>query len=104
VLRFGTKSGGTGAGLIVDSWLEVFEGSTRIYGATPVNTMMKVELAEGSVAATLEASMQDRVTYQALEDPPEGGIWTSVLGNDVASKDIWRELLTPGLPLRWSPI
>jgi hypothetical protein len=101
VLRFGLKSGGVGASPIVDGWLEVFEGQTRVYGATPVNTTMKIELAEGSFAAAIEASMQDRVVYQGLEDPPEDGFWMSVLGGGVDSKEIWRELMTPNQPLRW---
>jgi len=102
VLRFGVKAGGTGASLVVDGWFEIFEGSTRVYGAVPAGTTMKIQLAANS-AGTTEASMQDRVTLQALEDPPEGDVSTIILGGGVDSKEIWRELMTPGLPLSWSP-
>jgi len=103
VLRFGVKAGGTGATLVVDGWFEIFEGATRVYGAVPAGATMKIDLAEGSFASTTEASMQDRVTLQALEDPPEGDVYTAMLGGGVDSKEIWRELMTPGLPLAWSP-
>jgi hypothetical protein len=101
VLRFGVKSGGTGASLVVDGWLEVFEGNQRVYGATQPTTTMKINLAEGSSVSAQEMSMQDRVGYQALEDPPDGDVWTRVLGGATAAKDIWRELLSPGVPLAW---
>jgi hypothetical protein len=104
VLRFGVKASGTGASLVVDGWLEVFEGSTRVYGAVPAGSTMKIDLAEGSYAVATEASMQDRVVLQALEDPPEGDVYTAMVGNGVDSKEIWRELMTPGLPLVWSPV
>jgi hypothetical protein len=50
VVRFSVKPGGSAASLIGDCWLEVFEGSTRVYGINAPTTTVKVELAEGSIA------------------------------------------------------
>jgi hypothetical protein len=102
-VRFGMKAGGVGATSIVDGWLEVFEESTRVYGIAPAGETRKVELADGSFASSDESSFQDRLTYQALDDPPEGDFWTGILGHGVDSREIWRELMTPNLPVRWSP-
>ncbi|MDF5758361.1 hypothetical protein [Spongiactinospora sp. TRM90649] len=105
-IRFGIKAGGTGGSTIVDGWLEVFDanGPTRLYGLVdPPALTQKIELAEGSAASGApEFSMQDRVVDQALEDPLEG--WAVLLGGDIAAIDLWRELLTPDAPLKWSPI
>ena len=101
-IKFGTKSGGTGASLVVDCWLEVFEGVTRVYEIAPSSSPMRVDLAIGSATNVSEVSMQDRVTYEAMEDPPGADFWTTVfLGGGVDSKEIWRTLITPNAPFSW---
>ena len=102
-VRFGVKPGGSGGSLIGDGWLEIFEGSIRLYGIPPPNATMKIELAEGSHALGLtEYSMQDRVVYAGLEDPLEG--WASLLGGQISAIEIWRDLMTPNMTLNWSPL
>src|SRR5262249_8891173 len=102
-VRFGVKPGGSIASLIADGWLEVFEGSTRVYGIAPPTAVVRVELAEGTVAAGLtEYSMQDRVVYAALEDPLEG--WAVLLGGQIPAIDLWRDLMTPNQPVSWNPL
>lgn len=102
-VRFGLKPGGSAASLIADGWLEVFEGSTRVYGISPPAGTVKIELAEGTVATGLtEYSMQDRVVFAGLEDPLEG--WAALLGGETPAKEIWRDLMTPNMPLNWSPL
>ena len=102
-IRFGIKPGGSSASLIADGWLEVFEGSTRLYGVAPPAGTIKVELASGSIAAGLtEYSMQDRVVTAGLEDELEEGGW--LLGSGFSAIEIWRELMTPDRELSWSPI
>jgi hypothetical protein len=100
-VRFGIKSGGSAFSTHVNGWLEVFEGSTRVYGIAPVSSTMLMELADASFSNAAEMSMQDQLTLQAMEDPPEGDIWTSLLGGSTDGKEIWRELITPNLPLTW---
>lgn len=101
-VRFGVKPGGSGASLIADGWLEIFENSTKVYGISASAEPVKIELADGSVAAGLtEYSMQDRVTYAALEDPLEG--WAVLLGGEVSAIEIWKELMTPNKALNWTP-
>jgi hypothetical protein len=103
VLRFGVKPGGSGASLIADYWLEVFEGSNRIYGFAPPASTPKVELASNSIATGLtEYSMQDRVTFQALEDSLEGWAW--LMGGPLPGKEIWRSLMMSNQSLSWSPL
>lgn len=93
-IRFGIKPGGSAASIIADCWLDVFEGSTRLYGIAPAAATVKVELAEGTyVVGLTEYSMQDRVNYSALEDSLEG--WAVLMGGEMAAVDIWRELMTP---------
>ena len=102
-VRFGVKPGGSGSSLIADGWLEIFESSTRVYGITPPTTIVKLELAEGSVATGLtEYSMQDRVIFAGLEDPLEG--WAVLLGGELPAIEIWKDLMTPNMTLRWSPV
>ena len=102
-VRFGVKPGGSGGSLIADGWLEIFEGSTRVYGIAPPTATVKLELAEGSVAAGLtEYSMQDRVISAGLEDPLEG--WATLLGGEIPAIEIWRDLMTPDMTLVWSPL
>jgi hypothetical protein len=102
VVRFGIKPGGSAGSLIGDGWLEVFEGSIRVYGINPPGAIVKVELAEGTHATGLaEYSMQDRVILSALEDPLEG--WSQLLSGSIPARDIWRDLMTPGRTLEWSP-
>jgi hypothetical protein len=103
VVRFGVKPGGSIASLIADGWLEVFDGSTRVYGIAPPAAVVRVELAEGTQATGLaEYSMQDRVSYAALEDPLEG--WGFLLGGEIPAIDLWRDLMTPNTPLSWNPL
>jgi len=103
VVRFGVKPGGSAASLIADGWLDVFEGSTRVYGIAPPTATVKLELAEGSVATGLtEYSMQDRVIFAALEDPLEG--WAALLGGETPAIEIWKDLMTPNMALSWSPL
>jgi hypothetical protein len=102
-VRFGVKPGGSAASLIADGWLEVFEGSTRVYGISALPAMVKVELAEGSMATGLtEYSVQDRVIFAALEDPLEG--WAALLGGEIPAIEIWKDLMTPNMMLNWSPL
>jgi hypothetical protein len=105
-VRFGCKPGGSAASLIADAWLEAFDsnGPTRLYGMVdPPTLTRKIELAEGSVATGApEFSIQDRAVSQGLEDPLEG--WAVLLGGTLPAIDIWRELMTPGAPLKWSPL
>ncbi len=103
IVRFGVKPGGSLASLIADGWLEVFEGSTRVYGIAAPSAVVRIELAEGSVSTGLtEYSMQDRLEYAALEDPLEG--WAALLGGQIPAIDLWRELMTPNTPLSWNPL
>jgi hypothetical protein len=102
VVRFGVKPGGSTASLIGDGWLEIFVGSTRVYGISAPTTTVKMELAEGSMNLGLtEYSMQDRVILSGLEDPLEG--WDRLLSGSTPAKDIWSDLMTPDRTLSWSP-
>ncbi len=98
VARFEVKPGGTGISPIVDLSFEIFEGSVRVYGVSPEGETLKVELAEGTFGLGA-ASIQDRLTLQAWEDSLEG--WALFIGGDTPGKEIWRDLMTPNLPLKW---
>jgi hypothetical protein len=100
-VRFGVKPGGSASSLIGDGWLEVFEGSNRVYGVVAPGAMFKVELADYSIASGLaEYSMQDRLEVAALLDPLEGSAG-SLLNSDMSAGDLWKELMTPNQPLKW---
>ena len=102
VVRFGVKPGGSAASLIGDGWLEIFEGSTRVYGVNAANNVVKMELAEGSMTVGLtEYSMQDRVVLSGLSDPLEG--WAGLLSGSTPAIDIWKDLMTPNQTLNWTP-
>jgi hypothetical protein len=102
-LRFGVKPGGSGGSLIGDYWFELFEGSNPVYSFAPPLATPHVELAQYSIAAGLpEYSMQDRVTYEALEDSLDGWAW--LMGGPLSGIEIWRSLMTPNQSLSWSPL
>jgi hypothetical protein len=103
VVRFGVKPGGSAASLIGEGWLEIFDGSTRVYGINAPTTTVKFELAEGSAAVGLtEYSMQDRMVLSGLEDPLDG--WAQLLSGSIPARDIWNDLMTPDQTLNWSPV
>lgn len=102
VVRFSLKPGGTAMGAIADLTLEVFEGSSRIYSASPDGSVLKVELAEGSFGLNQETSFQDRLRDQPWDDPLEG--LASFINFTDPTKELWRQLMTPNQLLPLPPV
>jgi hypothetical protein len=96
VSRIGIKSGGSALTAICDFTLEIFSGSDLIYRAAPDGQSIKFELADNSILGA-EISIQDRPTLQAWEDGLEG--FSEIINSTTPSKEIWRDLMTPDLPL-----
>ena len=81
---------------IVDCSFELFDGSTRVYGAAPEGKVLKVELADGSFGLA-SILIQDRLVVQPWEDPLEG--LASLINYQDATKELWRALMTPNQPV-----
>jgi len=94
--RFSLKPGGTGLSLFPDLSFDLFDGSSRVYGAAPDGSTLKAELAAGSVIAA-EVSFQDQLQDQPWEDPLEG--LATLINIADPTKEIWRTLMTPDQPL-----
>lgn len=96
LVHMSLKPGGTAAGPFPDLVFEIFEGSSRIYQAGAGGAAIKAELADGSFGLA-EVSFQDRLVFQIWDDPLEG--IAGVINTSTPTKDLWRALMTPNLPL-----
>ncbi|MEO7688659.1 MAG: hypothetical protein ABIS51_05185 [Sphingomonas sp.] len=94
--RVEIKSGGSALTAVCDFTLDIFDGSTLIYRAAPDGQSIKFDLADNSVLGAA-ISIQDRPTLQAWEDTLEG--FAAIMNDTRPAKEIWRDLITPGLPL-----
>lgn len=101
VTRFEIKPGGTTSSHIQDFTLELFNGSTRIYGVAPEGQTLKIESANWSLLPST-VSFQDKLEIQPWEDPLEG--WAQLINSKTPSKEIWRSLMTPNDDLTWLEI
>jgi hypothetical protein len=96
VSRLEIKSGGAALTPICDLTLDLFDGSAFVYGVAAAGQTIKFELADNSILGA-PISIQDRPTLQAWEDSLEG--LSGVINLTSPSKEIWRNLMTPNLPL-----
>jgi hypothetical protein len=98
VTRLEVKSGGAALTSICDLSIDLFRDSEAVYRIAPSGETIKFELADNSVIGA-PISIQDRPTLQPWEDTLEG--FASVMNTSVSSKEIWRDLMTPNLPLNF---